>query len=419
MSATRTSRATRWLPRALLAVLLAGIGYGVLTQTEWVDEEVPVPRSREVIDNAFYAVQHLIERLGGRAVRQPSLQHWPPQDATMLLTSSHWKLFPERLPQLKNWVEAGGQLVIPADLARDDALRSWLGIQSIDTDEADAQGVTPPVPASAAVDDTAPECTGTRCRRWARYRALARCHRIAETADATQAYSERRSFTVCSANTQVLTAQREVSWRVGDAAQTVALRMPVGRGSVSVLQAPALLNNDALFRGDHALLAVALLQVRPGHAVWFVEDEARTPLPLLIWNEARVAVLLVLLAVGGALWRGAVRFGPLMAPAPLGRRSMAEQVRGTAQFLWQRDPAALHAAQLRALHEVAEPRLRGYARQGAAERAAALARATGLDEPALAQALDTRRNRTPAHLAATLNLLESARRRLRLRRAAD
>ena len=413
MSTVTMSGTTRWLIRALLAVLLAGIGYGVVTQTEWVDEEVPVPRSPEVMDNSFYAVQHLLERLQVHVVRQQSLQHWPPREATMLLTSSHWKLFPERLQQLKNWVEAGGQLVIPAYLAHDDALKSWLAIQSIDTDEADAAGVTPAPPAGAAVDETAPECTGTRCRRWARYRALARCHAIAETADPTEAYTEGRGFKVCSANTQVLTAQREVSWRVGDAAQTVALRMPVGRGSVSVMQTPALLRNDAMFRGDHALLAVALLQARPGHTVWFVDDEARVPLPELIWNEARAAVLLVLLAVGAALWRGAVRFGPLIARAPLARRSMAEQVRGTAQFLWQRDPAALHAAQVRALHETAAPRLRGYAHQTTAERAATLARATGLDEPALAQALDTRHPRAPAHLAATLNLLESARRRLR------
>lgn len=411
MSATQTSGSPRWWLRALLAVLLAAIGYGVVTQTEWVDREVAVPRSPEVLSNPFYAVQHLLDRLHVHAVQKQNLQHWPPRDATMLLTSSHWKLFPERLQQLKNWVEAGGQLVIPAHLIGDDALKSWLAIQSIDTDDDDAEGVTPPAPNLAAA--SAPACEGTHCQRWVRYKRLSSCHALAETAEAADVYGGARGFTMCGINTQVFTSRHAVSWRVGDAAQTAALRVAVGRGSVSVVQNPSVLHNDALFRGDHALFAVALLQARPGQTIWFVADEARPSLPVLIWTEARAAVLLVLLVVAVTLWRGAVRFGPLVAPAPLGRRSMAEQVRGTAQFLWQRDPAALHAAQVRALHETAAPRLRGYTHQSRAERAAALARATGLDEQALAHALDTRPARPPAHLATTLNLLESARRRLR------
>ena len=55
-----------------------------------------------------------------------------------------------------------------------------------------------------------------------------------------------------------------------------------------------------------------------------------------------------------ALWRGGVRFGPLTAASETARRSLAEQIRGTGQFVLRHGGGeALHAAAVRALNEAA------------------------------------------------------------------
>jgi len=119
------------------------------------------------------------------------------------------------------------------------------------------------------------------------------------------------------------------------------------------------------------------------------------------------------------LWRSALRFGPLLpASAPV-RRSVAEQIRGTAAFVWRGGGAALVAAARRSLDETARPRIAGWDRMTMAERVAALQRPTALPPDSLTRALEPQlpwmRSRGRGHaLADKLALLEQARRRLLL-----
>src|SRR6185503_10625564 len=104
------------------------------------------------------------------------------------------------------------------------------------------------------------------------------------------------------------------------------------------------------------------------------------------------------------LWRGGVRFGPLAAPAPTARRSLAEQIRGTGRFaLHHGGSEALHAASVRALDEAARRRVAGYAALPAKART---------DADALAAAVYNPRARRPHDVRNTIALLETARRRL-------
>src|SRR5262249_34897975 len=153
-------------------------------------------------------------------------------------------------------------------------------------------------------------------------------------------------------------------------------------------------------------LLVALLDLRAGSEVWFVTREDRAPFFSWLWQLGAPVIVLALIALALALWRGFSRFGPLMAEPPAVRRSMVEQIGGTAEFLWHRQPQALHAAQRRALEEAARRRIQGFERLDPTERVLALARASGADARVLARALDGRPSRGRAAWADALAQLE-------------
>jgi hypothetical protein len=147
--------------------------------------------------------------------------------------------------------------------------------------------------------------------------------------------------------------------------------------------------------------------------VHFLSEGEHPSLLALLWHHAASVVVLALTLVGLGLWRGAVRLGPLAAPPLQGRRSLAEQIRGTGLFALRHGGGeSLHAASVRALEESAARRVSGYARLSVGERAAAIARLTGFERDALAKAIYHPGLRHPHELRSTIALVETARRRL-------
>lgn len=387
--------AVRWA----IALVLALAAAALVWMTEWVEEEVPVPPRGEAATNSFYAVQALARRLGAQVSRKTSLDEMPPPGARLVLASRHWSMFPGREAQLRRWVEEGGELVLPGYMADDDMFEEWLPIVAREPEDD-----TPKAAASGPARPAAP-------RRANRVRD---CRDISEPANLPPTYADGNLFRVCAYHSrrfQVAPDQPAASWWLGEPQGAEMLRLPMDKGSVTVIGPWQVLDNTHLLRGDNALVATAALQLRRGAQVWFVAEESREALPLWLWRTAWPALLLGLAALAAALWRAGARFGPLAAPAHGHRRSMSEQVRGTAQFLQRHDSGALHAAQLRALDECAARRLRAGGPLRGAQRLRTLAAATALDESALDHAMRPGR-RNPAQLAIDLALLESARRRL-------
>ena len=168
-----------------------------------------------------------------------------------------------------------------------------------------------------------------------------------------------------------------------------------------------------LFEGDHGELLAAAASLRVGDHVVFMTEADVTSLPELVWRHGAPVVAVLLLFIALALWRGAMRFGPLVAPAERARRSLAEQILGTGRFAVRvGGGAALVAAARRALHEAATRRIVGYERLAAAAQAEAVAGLAGVGARELAAALDAEQDQRPMELRAKLALLESARRQL-------
>ncbi|MES2939771.1 MAG: DUF4350 domain-containing protein [Pseudomonadota bacterium] len=389
-----------WVIRALAIALVAAAALWLASVTEWRDVEVDTPARGEAATNSLYAVQSLLRRLGVAVVQRQDLQALPPVGARLVLASPYWDLFPERNQRLRDWVGQGGHLVLPGHFVDHPLLETWLPLEEVEPPKP-ARPASAPAPVRGAKRDN--------------------CRDLAEAETVPPAYPGTRGLRVCGAR-RLLQYQAKpgaaVLWSLAPAAGVDApapgaevLRVAFGRGSVTVVGPWRALENRQLLKGEHALLAAAALQANAGATTWFVAEESREALPAWLWHHGWPALLPLALALAFALWRGALRFGPLVPAAPPQRRSLAEQVRGLAQFLLRHGDGALHAAQVRALQEAALRQLRGFARMTADGRAQALAAATGLDARALARALEPHR-RGAAELSADLYLLESARRRI-------
>jgi len=356
----------------------------IRANTYWEDIPIPTPPKGEAITNPFYAAQRFAEELGATTRRDRSLMVPSPQ-SVIVMSAWHWDLSPQRQAALRRWVESGGRLVVDRAIAGDlSEFKSWSGLEW-DYNEAVADAYY-----EEHDEDEYEECAP-----------------VEEVAP-----QQGPSYSLCGLDFSFVKTDRPMQWALRDAAGHQALRVAVGRGSVTVLNVEPF-THRALFDGDHAALFVAATELKRGDEVVFVTEDDYPPLLTLLWNAGAPAVALSLVVIAFALWRGAVRFGPTLAAPEPRRRSMAEQIRGSGYFALQfGEGAPLHAAAVRALTEVARRRIPAYPRLSRPQKAAALGKATGMNGEALMSAIDAVSKRRAKELPNTLALLESARRQL-------
>jgi hypothetical protein len=377
------SRAIWMLAGTLLVALFAWVA----SHTSWADVKVPMPPKGEALTNPFYAVQRFAEALGAHTAWNRVLTTLP-ADSVVVLSAWHWNLSPGRREALERFVESGGRLVVDRTLTGgDDEFERWSGIVR-EYRERDA--------ARESVD-------------W-KHEV---CSRFQEAQNGTPASgSPEAGYWICGLDgLSSLTSKRDAAWTLRDGSGIQAMRVAVGRGSVTVINATPF-RERSLFDGDHGRLFVSAAELRRGDDVRFMSEDAHPSLLALLWQHGAPVVGLTLALVALVLWRGGVRFGPLAAVPEAARRSLAEQIRGTGQFaLRHGNGESLHAACVRALDEAAQRRVPIYASLSATERAAALARLTGFEGDALAGALRHAGVRRPHELRNAIGLLEAARRR--------
>jgi hypothetical protein len=352
--------------------------------TYWEDIPIPTPPKGEAVTNPFYAAQRFAEELGATTRRDRALTVPSPQ-SIIVMSVWHWDLSPQRQAALKQWVESGGRLVVDRAIAGDlSEFKSWSGLEwDYNEEVADAyyeEHDEDEYEECAPVEEVAPQ--------------------------------QGPSYSVCGLDFSFVKTERPMQWALRDAAGHQALRVAVGKGSVTLLNVEPF-THRALFDGDHAALFVAAAELERGDEVVFVTEDDYPPLLALLWNTGAPAVALSLVVIAFALWRGAVRFGPTLAAPEPRRRSMAEQIRGSGYFaLKYGEGAPLHNAAVRALTEAARRRIPAYPRLSRPQKAAALGKATGMNGEALMSAIDAVSKRRAKELPNTLALLESARRQL-------
>jgi hypothetical protein len=415
------------LVTALVLAALLFCGWWLHRHLEWVEIDVRNPPSDAARRDRFDALKRLARHLGAQVSAPGNLDQLPPPGATLLLGSPDWDIFPERAAALQRWVEAGGHLWLPYTGDQPTGL-GWIpiGWKRVPAPakpvaaSAPSASASPASSASSSANKTAgdeddddddkprgrPTAPGPQGARFSR--APLSCSSVVEEpAGIAPAFGTRRSYAANFCATSTLQPHVRPEWALVAPEGMVVARVAIGRGSVTLSSIHMPWFNDNLLDSENGLLAAAVLRLHPGQQLWIVADEKREPLLIFLWTHGLPALVLAALALGFALWRGAARFGPRVLPASLARRSMAEQIRGTAEFVSHHGGVALHAASLRAFDEAARSRVQGYDAMIGGERAQAVATLLALDTHALARAMNP-----PRYSPSALAQLEAARRRL-------
>ena len=373
-----------WLRVALLAALGVFV-YWVATHTYWADQVVPGRPRGEALNDPFYAAERLARALGAHATSE-RVWKLPPDNAVVVTAYWDWDRSRTQRAQLQHWVESGGRLVAGSTYSSD-AFSAW-------------SGITRPTVKTARGRNN--EWTPEGCRREAE-----------SGVSLWPGTATPARYEVCGLyGNSYLASTRAPVWQLADAYGVQALRIKIGRGSVSVVNGEPFTYLQTL-KGTNPLLFVAAAQLHTGDEVYFVSDQTHASLLGLTWRFGAPVVVLLLAALALALWRAAPRFGPALASPESARRSLAEQIRGTGQFLLRAgDGEALHAATVNALFAAAPRRISAFSSLSGAERVARLANATGFSASALEAAVNYTGGRRTNELRSAIALLEAARREI-------
>jgi hypothetical protein len=373
----------------LIALFLLLVALVVAINTEWGEVKIPAPLRGEAATNPFYAAQRLVETLGATTERRESLGDTA-SGAVVVLSTWGWDIDQARRAEFERWVEAGGRLVVDAALiSGSDAFEEWTGITREREEQDPNQDVFQP------------------------QEYFEPCQSMAETGDEVSPGASPAYYSACGFDrSSWLETNEPVLWALDDDGRLMAVRVAVGQGSVTVVNGVPFVFR-LLFEGDHGELLAAAAALRSGDHVVFMSEADVASLPELVWRYGAPVVAVLLLWIALALWRGAMRFGPLMAPSEQARRSLAEQILGTGRFAIRLGGgAALVTAARRALHEAAGRRIVAYERLGGVAQAEAIAALAGVDARELAAALGAAQHSRPLDLRAKVALLEAARREL-------
>lgn len=380
--------------------VLAGVTAMVLGTVWFLNtfERVPTTRweemGREARRNNYLALERFIVAMG-RPVRAVSdarqLDKPPPGGVLILDRERRRQLPPERAAALMRWVAEGGYLIVAAeeDKTEDPVLRR-LGVSWFD----------PPHKHDAEGEEDVKK-------------------------QAEKAAKLPKTIRVLIPGAAPLNLERSVPGLVGgklkpawqadaEAGQAQVLHYAWGKGQITVFDCFCAFSNKQIGENDHAAIVWGLLSAyRPKGPVWLA---ARLAVPSLwewlaqsAWMPLVSGALLVLLW----LWRIVPRFGGLRSLPEPERRGLVEHLAAVGRGVWRAGglshwlnlvrQALLKRISLRHPHVLQLP---------AAERAAALARISGLSTARVHQALEGRGTDSPRAFSDTVRAIQQLQQRL-------
>jgi len=308
---------------AWLLLVVVGVLAGALYSIDWVEVTEDRGFAAEARRNPFLAAERFLARLGvvvDRTEGLTALDTLPPVDETLLLASARRALSDRRIDDLLDWVRRGGRLVIAAD-----------GVA------ADADGAADPLFAALdiALFEDQPDATSLGGMREQRLPELP-ASGCATTGGLTlvDLPGEAEPLVLGTYTRRYLAylgdgAARAYTSEVGPQ----MLVLTLGAGEVVALTSLSLWRNERIGCADHAHLLRWLSGAR-GRLSWLANTEIGS-LPVLLWRQFPVGILLGVALLVLWAWRQAFRVTGPRAEPPADRRALMEHVEGVARFRWR------------------------------------------------------------------------------------
>jgi len=388
---------------------LVVLGVWIAHHVYWDEIKLPVQFTGAAETNRWYVIERLAKELTIPTHKISSTRDLPaPSHSVLYLHGWNFGVLPERQARIKTWVQRGGRLIIDASVyGGGKELKDWLGV------EAEYLDATQKKPGKRQQDDqnTSDEQPADNNTVLAGLLNNQPCPELTSTGYAAN-LTTARTYRICGFdNNSRLTSTQFAGWTLKNQAGPQVLRVSQDDGEVTFINGTPF-TNELTLRDDNALLFAAAADLRRGDQLYFLTETQSASLLTLIWRNGYPVAISTLVLVLMMLWRQGTRFGPLLAPGAMPRRSLAEQIRGAAAFMWRAgSTVALHDACVNALQRVARQHIPHYARLDTSARIAALAAATRVNAEELALAINISSTRRSEALRAII-LIETVRRRL-------
>ena len=347
------------VPVILLVAVPLGI-FWFLQNFEKKPIEVHRGISPAALKNPLLAAKRYLQATGKEAVSREDLDFFKvlpsPEDAIVIrhLTRGLSKTTNDRI---MNWVEAGGQLLIPGSLSGNspgqDDLLARLGVQLQKTgedsdcgcpNEADTpeqnqnahgndpqtdsiEEVLPALPSDSIITlqfDTFP----VRLR----YNDYSLLEDQGKKADFRINGSHQLIYPDDSG-----TAQPDGESAVKEEADWL-LEYTIGKGKITILSDMSVFFNDSIGDYDHAFLLSWLLRERP--RVWLLYAANARPLPAILWNRLPLFWISLLVLLILVIWRMQQQSGTLLCPDRQAQRNLLAHLDGSGQYGWRLDSSA-------------------------------------------------------------------------------
>lgn len=296
----------------ILALCLSLILYQKLN---WVEETVTIPPSVKVASNPYYTAEQLLVKSGYKAERIDDALTLAklPKESTLILFNSDLLKEPIQKIKIRNWVKAGGHLILSPQEDGDSIRLQELFDIYIDDEESDDDDEEPSEPSN----------TGKKANVESDSRGYLAIE--FEQDDMLADVNHTLRFYIDRDMTDTITDPR-------DDEMEIISRFRFENGWVTVVPLE-LFTNSAIKRYDHAKLwlHIATLPDRKDtiHLIRYI-----TFPNLISWliEHALFSLLAFGLSVLLVLWRYIPRFGPLIPTPPPVRPSLTEHLKAVAEF---------------------------------------------------------------------------------------
>lgn len=362
------SRRLRLSVGVFISVLVSVLSVYLYLKATPYQAEIDHGPSPEVQANPYLAAAHFLRKQGLTVSHANSLDILPtldPHQHSLLLLGDRYNMTPRQIDQVMNWTRAGGRLLFVAQSLWDEKTgqSNDLLLDRVQLHQSLSKDLKEPPPTIGGNP----------------YPKLTKLYLEDEEAPAYASFD-----TAFHLEDPKNLAQ---AWANSGKA-THMMQLNHGLGSITVVTDADLWKTPAIDQYDNAWL------------LWYLTDDTNVTLlfntahdsllTLLVRNFPQALVALIAL-IGLALWHVGVRNGPLLEPAPKGRRQLQEHLRASADFMLRRNGQQhlLHALQQDILRRVRR-RHPGFEQLDVAEQWRVLARLTGQPTRAISQAMSPR-----------------------------